>query len=98
MADLTLFEGELLTVLVEEAAEVIKEGCKAVRFGVDTEWQGSTPRIRLSREIGEMFMVVEEMLEIGLVDREEFLAGHAGKSDKLRTFMAHHPKEPGDGA
>ena len=62
-------EREILTILIEEAAEVQQRATKALRFGL-TEIQPSktrTNRVRLSAEMGDLSCIAEN--------------GFCGKSD-----------------
>lgn len=63
--------GDVLDMLVEECAEVIKEVMKARRFGLDgnAEWlkgEGNKPpRENIVQEVGDLMEVVEIMLTKG---------------------------------
>lgn len=47
------YEQELLTVLMEEAAEVIQEASKCIRFGVEDNMA------HLEKEIGDLMCLIE---------------------------------------
>lgn len=48
----------LLVCLAEEASEVSKEALKAVRFGLDAEWKGTTALQRLNTELADLDSIV----------------------------------------
>lgn len=49
---------EILGLLEEECAEVIQAVSKARRFGLDTEYQGTTKKAALQQEIGDVVALV----------------------------------------
>jgi hypothetical protein len=44
----------LLILLIEECAEVIHRACKAIRFGIDEEYQGKSNREYLEEELVDL--------------------------------------------
>ena len=53
------YENELLTVLMEECAEVIQESSKIIRFGMDAEYNGETALSRLEKELGDLYCMID---------------------------------------
>ena len=45
---------EILSITIEEAAEIIQAISKIFRFGIDTSWKGETNREHLEEEIGDL--------------------------------------------
>ena len=82
-------EREILTILIEEAAEVQQRATKLLRFGRDEVQPGQdlTNAQRLSRELGDMAVMVEMAIVAGLVLPSEINGQQAEKRRKLRTFM-----------
>lgn len=73
----------LLTILGEEASEVVKDVCKAIRFGLaDKEpGQGDDNKRRLEREVSQLVAVAKLLgLEIRDEDKRE-------KLQKVRKYM-----------
>lgn len=75
------------TGLTEECSEVIKEVCKASRFGLDTPnpIDGTTPAGRLSTEIGDLLGSVDFVLKTHPeLDREAINAARSSREERLR--------------
>jgi hypothetical protein len=71
------YERELLTILIEEAAEVQQRATKMLRFGRDEVQPGQkyTARDRLSEETGDLVAIMnlcmdEQLIERGLVEKQ----------------------------
>ena len=60
-----------ITHLNEECSEVIKEGCKVLRFGFGGEYQGLTTRQRLVSEIADVKAMLLILEEHGVFTNEE---------------------------
>lgn len=73
----------LLTVLVEECAEVAQRACKAMRFGLfETEpGQPDGNKRRLERELADLMATAELM---SLIIRDE---DKVAKREKLQNYM-----------
>lgn len=52
------YKQEMLTILMEECAEVIQEASKIIRFGEDSEYNGETALARLEKELGDLQCMV----------------------------------------
>lgn len=83
---MTPLQDEILTILVEECAEVIQECCKVKRFGLTTE-----NRDKLERELGQLQTMVS--LYQGHVSDIQTGANMAAafgeKLIKMKTFTTH---------
>lgn len=89
-------EREILTILIEEAAEVQQRATKMLRFGV-AEVQPGQPLSnseRLSDEIGDFNAVLHMAWEQGLVSQTRIDAAAERKRDKLRIYMQTTAKSP----
>ena len=84
-------EDYLLCVLVEECAEVSKEACKAMRFGMDGALPGQpfTNEEVLWREANDLIAAIEMLAEArgcNPIDRERIRM----KREKVRSFLAQY--------
>lgn len=82
-------EREILTILIEECAEVQQRATKLLRFGRD-EIQPDQPlsnRSRLSAELGDLAAVVAMAAVAELVDLDVLQAQEPLKHTKLAKFM-----------
>lgn len=81
----------LLTCLIEEAAEVQKEACKALRFGLnafgpDSQYSNAEA---IAHEIAEMVAVAEMMQEMGLINLSEEDELIEEKKRRVEKYMKH---------
>ncbi len=73
----------------EESGEIVQEVGKALRFGLDTpspvdsRYNGSTPRERLTDEAGDMLAAIWFAQETGLISR------HAVENRAHRKILLH---------
>lgn len=87
------FEDELIGILIEECMETCIRVSKVKRFGL-AEVQPGQPHdnsTRMAHEIGDIFYVVEVMLEYGLIEQADIENGIASKKRQLRRYMQHQP-------
>lgn len=90
---LTPHEQELLHILCEEAAEVIQEACKVLRFGPgDRPSTGVRNTKSLALEIGDFARMVDAVKDAGLVLPSDIADGYVRKSQRLPKYQVH-PKE-----
>lgn len=76
-----------LDLIEEECAEVIQEVMKARRFGIDRRSpRGTTPRLRLERELGDIQAAIYYLIERGVVSAT---AIHRHREDKLAMLFTH---------
>lgn len=86
-------ENELLTILIEECAEVTQRATKAQRFGLAEKQPGQrlSNAQRLAREIGDVLALVDEVLKHRLILRWDIEMARKKKPAKLRRYMQHRP-------
>ena len=79
----------LLLAMSKQCARAIQRGTKLLRFGVEQiqAEQDKTNKKRLSREIGQLFGILDLARGAGLLDEAEMEAGHAEKKTKLAKYM-----------
>jgi len=71
---------ELLTITMEECAEVIKECSKIQRFGLTPD------KNMLELEIGDLMCMIEILEEYGMIDLEQVKMAARGKREKLKQW------------
>lgn len=87
-------EREILTILIEEAAEVQQRATKMLRFGVSEVQPGQpyTNSERLGDEMGDFSAVLEMAYRAGLLSQERVVIASQRKHEKLRAFMQSEPE------
>lgn len=82
-------ERELLTILIEECAEVQQRATKALRFGLSEIQPGQplTNAERLAREVGDIQETVDRLASIGVLDLDEIALGQRHKMDQLDRYL-----------
>jgi hypothetical protein len=85
----TPHEREILDILIEECAEVIKRATKLLRFGRDEIQPGQekTNAERLSNEIGDVQHMVDLLGDVGIVNHQHCLEGRQSKRQQLAKYM-----------
>lgn len=91
----TNWQDEILTHIIEEAAEVIQRATKMQRFGIDEvqKGQGLDNLERLSQEIGNLFYMITVAKQYGLVSQEDMNIGVNEKARKLPIYSKHAPED-----
>ena len=82
-------EREALTLLIEECAEVQQRATKMLRFGRD-EIQPGQPldnSERLSREIGDLSVVIDLVIKMRLCDQISISIGAGNKFNQLEKYL-----------
>ena len=84
---------ELLTILIEEAAEVQQRATKALRFGVEEVQPGQnySNAERLALEIGDMLELVDRLTHASVVPTGTIMIGRENKRRQLAKFMQTDP-------
>lgn len=80
-----------MAVLQEECAEVIQAVSKINRFGMDSEWQGTTNKQSLVTEIGDVLAIIYVLMEqtdINITEEDIEIAVEA-KLKKLEVFLPY---------
>lgn len=87
------YERELLTILVEECAEVQQRATKALRFGIEETQPGQPDdnAKRLAHEIGDLTEVIALAIEAGLIAQADILDGRERKRRQLAKYMQTAP-------
>jgi hypothetical protein len=82
-------EQQLLIVLAEECSEVIKEVSKALRFGIDTTYKGTSPKERLQWELVDLISSIELLQDEEVIDlnNSEFETLSKHKKSKVLSFI-----------
>lgn len=85
----TLYEKELLDILMEECAETIIRASKVHRFGVNEVQpeQHETNAARLENEIGDILGTIEYLVAAGIVSQSKIGAAKTRKVVKLDVFL-----------
>ena len=86
-------ENEILLITQEECAEVTQAISKVFRFGMDAVHNERTNRERLTEETGDLFCMIELMIETGMIDRSEMLHAAGNKRQKLLKWSTIFAKE-----
>lgn len=98
MSELTAAERELLTKLVEEASEVIKEACKMLNHGKlaidDNGFQYNNVK-KLSVETGNFLNMVELCRNSDLIDGQITQESWGHKRNEIWQYLKHNKKPPG---
>lgn len=81
---------KLLTLLIEEGAEVTQEICKMLHHGLDNvnPVTGISNQEKLHGEIGDVLAVIEMMVDRGYLDFDQLVAGAERKVERLKKW---HP-------
>jgi hypothetical protein len=84
---------EILTILQEEAAEVIVAASKLLRFGVDPTWPGmkAPNSIELCEEAGDLAVMLERLIDLKLFESVAFNNGKHRKRARLRQYLQTEP-------
>lgn len=82
-------EREILNILIEECAEVVQRATKMLRFGRDEvqEGQPNSNTVRLSKELGDLVVLIEMAEAAGLIDRSVIEERKPRKREKLAKYM-----------
>jgi NTP pyrophosphatase (non-canonical NTP hydrolase) len=89
----TEHERELLTVLIEECAEVAQRATKALRFGLKHAYQGDFRNAaeRMAMEIGDLIEVIDRLAQQKIIDVDHVANGVKNKRLQLAKFMQTKP-------
>ena len=78
---------EILTILQEEAAEVIQEVSKIKRFGIDEQHKdGVSHRTKLEMEVGDLQCLIDLLIEHDIVDEYGVRIAKENKVYKLHKY------------
>jgi NTP pyrophosphatase (non-canonical NTP hydrolase) len=79
-------EQEIMDIAQEECAEVIQAISKVKRFGLDSVHKGVTNKDHLETEIGDVWCMIELMIEKGIVEEAAILEAARRKRFKLQEW------------
>jgi NTP pyrophosphatase (non-canonical NTP hydrolase) len=79
---------EVMDILQEECAEVIQAVSKISRFGLDNVKPNKpkTNRQHLEEEVGDMLVMVDIMIEQGIVTQDNLDIAKSAKIEKLKKW------------
>lgn len=77
---------EILSITIEESAEVIQAISKIFRFGIDTSWKGETNREHLEEEIGDLKALITLLEQNGVINKDKVDEAAAAKIVKLQKW------------
>lgn len=85
----TPHQREIITILIEEAAEVQQRATKLLRFGIDEVQPGQSDANsrRLGMEVGDFIEMVERATKAGIFQLEDVSDGRVRKRSQLKKFM-----------
>ena len=79
-------EKEILLIAQEECAEVTQAISKVFRFGLHGQHNGASNRERLTEEVGDLFCMIQLMIETGIINIDEVDRASANKKAKLQKW------------
>lgn len=93
LAPITDYEREILTILQEEAAEVIMGISKILRFGKEdvNPSTGKTNTLELGLEVGDLMHMIDLVRGQGIIKFEDLVAGEKRKRCKLQIYLQSTP-------
>ena len=77
---------ELLTILMEECAEVIDEASKIKRFGESSVYEGQTALDRLEKELGDLYCLIDLLHGEDMISYTKLDKYAVAKHQKLREW------------
>ena len=80
------YDVELLTVTMEECAEVIQACSKIIRFGYDSEWNGQTGAEILERELGDLQCMIDLLHSNDVISFTKMDEQAEAKYEKLKKW------------
>jgi|KBSMisStandDraft_5_1062788.scaffolds.fasta_scaffold461169_1 hypothetical protein len=86
----TPYEAEVLTILAEECAEVIKCVTKILRFGKKDHYPNRpSPNntVSLGREIGDVQFMINKCIDAGLAEQLDITVGYGHKETQLEKYF-----------
>lgn len=73
-------QDEILTILSEEAAEVVQACCKVKRFGLDSN------RVQLVQELGDFLALLDLLCQELDIDQADLQKAYQSKMEKLKIY------------
>jgi NTP pyrophosphatase (non-canonical NTP hydrolase) len=79
---------QIMSIVQEEAAEVIQAISKVFRFGLDTKWNGISNREHLEEELGDLQAMIQLLIQTDIVSNEKVKDAAAKKLIKLQKWSS----------
>ena len=96
--ELTDYQKECLTILMEECGETVQEICKIFRFGLEATSHHSPDKNHiacLTQELGDIIAMIELVTEAGIgISDEKIYVAKEMKREKVKKWMKN--KKPND--
>lgn len=80
------YDDELLTITMEECAEVIQACSKIIRFGMDSKFDKMTARDHLEKELGDLQCMIDLLHSNDMVSYTAMDNYAEAKREKLRKW------------
>ena len=80
------YDHELLTITMEECAEVIQACSKIIRYGMESEHGGMTARETLEKELGELQCMIDLLHQHDVVSFTTMDEHCEAKYEKLKKW------------
>ena len=77
---------EILTILMEECAEVIVEASKIKRFGESSVYEGETALNKLEKEIGDLWCLIDLLHSEDMISYTKLDEYANAKHEKLKVY------------
>jgi len=77
---------EVFCIAQEECAEVTQAISKIFRFGIDSEYKGTSNKDRLEEEVGDLLCMIDIMIEKCIISDSNVNAARKDKREKLKTW------------
>ena len=80
------YDVELLTITMEECAEVIQACSKIIRYGMESEYGGMTARETLEKELGDLQCMIDLLHQNDTVSFTAMDEHSMAKHEKLKKW------------
>ncbi len=87
---------EILRILQEECAEVIQAVSKICRFGIDSDYTGTSNREHLTQELGDLQAMINLAVSNGIVTSQAVHDAATIKITKLMRYTSIYDEEPNE--
>lgn len=78
---------DILDILQEECGELIVSASKVRRFGLDSIYKdGKSQRHNLVQELGDVMLMIDLLVDNGVLTKEELQQASLKKQDKLKIW------------
>jgi hypothetical protein len=89
--NLTPKQMELLSMLAEEAGEIVQAAMKAQRHGLESQHPDGGPdnRIYISMECGDLIGVITACIKAGIIEKTAMTVSAQGKMERAKPYLHH---------